>query len=217
MGEAKRRKDAVGALDELLGLVSQSMAKLAMACSEHLGADCFSHAQLTQAVLAKRGVQARMVIGFAGWRMGPAQTDLVTHALTDGLMVKPGQVGFPYHVWLEIFEPKAGEVFVLDFTTYQLKAKARDLDEFDGGSTQVDWCPPYLLRAKSSCVGLGDLDGSVPIGSAYYEERADVAALVMGMAHPIDQSDLASLEMIMAAPHANIFGPSSGAQRMVGG
>lgn len=226
MGDAKRRNQAaMSGLDSLLDLVAVSMAKLAMACSDHLGADCFSHAQLTQAVLMKRGVASRIAIGFAGWRIGPSPTDLITHAPTEGLILphggSDGAMGFPYHVWLEVAKsglaPGEIEPYILDFTTYQLGDKAGALDAYDGGSTEVAWCPPYLFRPKSQCVALAVLDADVGLGAAYYEERSDVTALIMAGAPPLDQEDLAALEMIMSLPEASILGPRSGYERMRGG
>jgi len=134
MGEAKRRAEARKKQEEILQLVdfprlAEALRKLATAASGNLGADCYIHTAIAQAILLRLGVNAKVVVGYAAWRVGPGDADVILHAPVPGMVAQFG--GLAYHAWLEI------GYNIVDFTTYSLREKARQLDKLDGGHTAV--------------------------------------------------------------------------------
>ena len=120
MGESKRRAAEREQLNEAISQVdiprlAAAIRKLATAASGHIGSDCYAHAAIAQVILAKLGVEARLVAGYAAWRVGDGDGDVILHAPAPGMVEQPG--GVPYHMWLEI------EDHLLDLTTYCVRRR----------------------------------------------------------------------------------------------
>lgn len=119
MGESKRKQQHHAKSADLLGdvvpRVAHAIRRLAMAASPSVGSDCYLHAALGRQLLADLGIEARVVTGYAAWRVGPGDGDVISHTHQETSYLPQGAIGFAYHAWLAC----AGHV--IDFTTYQLK------------------------------------------------------------------------------------------------
>lgn len=129
-------------------------------------ADCLLYARVTAAALSYMGVvgaQARM--GSAIWRVGPGDSDVISHAIeAQGPKFSPAVAlqALPFHSWVEVEES------ILDFTTWTLRSKARIMDALDGGSTCVEWCPDYLVASKRSSGTLQEVQCGLDAGAYAY-------------------------------------------------
>lgn len=205
MGEAKRRKLEARTLrvqlENVVPQVSQALRKLATAASSHLGSDCYVHAELGRALLADLGVTAQRIVGYAAWRVGPGDGDVISHTREVQGYLPAGAQGLAYHAWLQASD------FLIDFTTYQLQRKARELDAADGGRTQVDWCPDYLLLPKSELRAYRAVAEAPGPGVAYYESQPQLNQM-MSAQFTLDPEDLAAARLILANPEATVAGPN---------
>ena len=203
MGEAKRKKLQQAAnearLMEMSRQVGSALRKLATATSDRLGVDCFVHAELGRRILQEHGVESRLVVGFAAWRVGQGDGDVISHTDKVKAFLPAGGEGFAYHAWLESYG------YVVDFTTYQLVVKARSLDALDGGSTTVDWCPDMLVLPKDEIRSYKDVAQLDP-GLAFYQEEPGLADRLT-QSFEFDPVDLENLRLIMASPDVEVFGP----------
>jgi hypothetical protein len=103
MGEAKRRALAREQLNKAsqrvdIPRLAAAIRKLATAASGDIGADCYAHAVIAQAILAKLGVEAHLAVGYAAWRVGEGDGDVILHAPAPGMVEQPGGVPYPYPV-----------------------------------------------------------------------------------------------------------------------
>jgi hypothetical protein len=103
MGESKRRVAAREQLNEAIMRVdiprlAAAIRKLATAASGQVGADCFAHAAIAQAILIQLDVEARLVVGYAALRVGDGDGDVILHAPAPGMVEQPGGVPYPYPV-----------------------------------------------------------------------------------------------------------------------
>ena len=158
-----------------LPCISSALRRLATAASGNLGSDCYIHAAIVQALLARLGVTAKLVAGYAAWRVGNGDGDVILHAQLPHMPPQPGAVA--YHVWLEV------ENHLIDFTTFQLKTKALQMDKLDGGTTTVTWCPDYLdVPIKS----ISPLRAVIQLraGMYYYKQDMAIEKLILSAAHP---------------------------------
>ena len=204
MGEAKRRAEARKKQEEALEKVdiprlAGAIRKLAIAASDKFGADCYVHAAIAQAVLARLGVEASLVVGYAAWRVGEGDSDIIMHAPAPNMVDQPG--GVIYHVWLEIGDK------ILDLTTYQLAEKARQLDLLDGGCTTVNWCPEFLFVDRDSRSKLRDVI-HLGTGLYYYEERPEVAKRIIAEAPELDLMDVGAAWLLYQNDTIQAFGPN---------
>lgn len=181
--------------------IAAAIRKLANAASGDYGKDCFLHALLAQKALKElSGIQTKIVVGFAAWRVGNGDSDVISHAPMPG-MVYQGEDALPYHAWLV-----AGD-YLLDFSTYQLHEKAAQLDALDGGKTRVDWCPDYLIvkHNKSSSLSLVQQHRA---GLFYYEQKIMLERKVMEKAQPLDEEDWHNFMTIYHNPDIVVIGPN---------
>lgn len=210
MGEAKRRKQGDDALrrslEEHVPRVSQALRKLATAASGHLGTDCYIHAEIGQLLLKDCGIESSPVYGFAAWRIGSGDGDVVSHSPRDVGHLPPGAEGFSYHAWLE------SSGFLIDFTTYQLRKKAADLDAADGGRTSVDWCPDFLLLPRYRVHSYKEVAQAAGPGVAYYEARPELVNMLRSR-FTLDPTDVQAARLILSNPDVNVFGPNDVAPR----
>lgn len=208
MGEAKRKREQASvlaakkeALIMAAAKVSSALRRLFTAASEFQGADCYAHAAIGGALLKDLGFDFEMRVGYAAWRVGDGDGDVISHVKGVQSYVPAGQKGFAYHAWL------VSDDWLIDFTTYQLPKKARELDACDGGSTQVDWRPDYLLLTKSQIKGYKAVAQALHSGVAYYESDSTLTQ-EMKSGYSLDLDDIEMARQVMRNPQAAVFGPS---------
>jgi hypothetical protein len=187
--------------DAKLVRVASTVRRLATAVSSHLGSDCFFHMELGRQLLADVGIEADPVLGFAAWRVGPGDGDVVSHAPHAQGYVTPGHAALAYHAWLD------HHGVVIDFTTYQLEGKTRDLDLADGGKTTVDWCPNFVLLPRERIQTYRQVAMSPTSGVAYYEKRPELLA-VLESSFALDPGVLGTARLLFANPDLSVFGPN---------
>lgn len=205
MGETTRRRQVAralrGRLEEAAARVSAALRKLATAASGQLGRDCYVHAELGRQLLEDLGLEARRVVGYAAWRVGPGDGDVISHSPHTAGHLPPGTMGFPYHAWLDC------QGLLLDFTTYQLRAKAQALDAADGGHTAVEWCPDFLLLERDEVRSYEEVAAAFGPGVAYYEARPELETALAGFA--VDPNDLKAARLILKFPDILVLGPNN--------
>lgn len=197
MGEAKTR----AALRSAVERVSVALRKLATAASSHLGSDCWLHAELGRQLLADLGYETKCVAGYAAWRVGENSGDVIAHTNQVQGHLPPGQMGLAHHAWLEYAD------LIIDFTTYQLRQKARELDALDGGLTVVDWCPEYLMIRRRE-LHTYEAVAALHTGMAYYEPQMGLESLLSSQFN-LDATDLAAARLILANPEIKVIGTRS--------
>jgi hypothetical protein len=202
MGVVKRRTAVHSQLHDKVDIpgLAAAMRKLALATSDRLGTDCYVHAAIVREILGELGVAAKLVGGYAAWRVGPGDSDVILHAPTPG-MVLP-EKALPFHVWLEV------EGYLYDVTTYELRLKARQLDAQDGGHTTVVWCPDYLFVAKSSISSIRDVIQN-EAGLYCYERNQDLERKVLEAANELDPEDVNNVWLLYRNPTCKVTGPLS--------
>lgn len=205
MGDAKRRKTQIqaqhGQLSAAVEKVSFALRRLATAASGNLGGDCYLHAELGKALLADYGFSFKTVLGFAAWRVGPGDGDVLAHTAAVQGYLPPGSLGFPFHAWLE-----SGD-WLVDFTTYQFARKGRDLDAADGGHTQVNWRPDYLLIQRKDLKSYREVAQAPDAPMAYYEVRPELERPIRE-AGGLAPEDLATARLILLNPDMRVMGPN---------
>lgn len=179
--------------------VSSALRRLATAASGNLGSDCYIHAAIAQKILYRLGVESKLVVGYAAWRVGGGDSDVILHAPLPDMPVQDGAA--PYHVWLEVGNK------ILDFTTYQLKAKAAHMDMLDGGKTDVAWCPDYLFVPKSSVSPIQKVI-QLRAGLYCYARNTALEAKIIFAATPADEADVSTAWLLYQNPEMNVFGPN---------
>lgn len=199
MGEAARRRKQADQLNALLASVDRSAAQQAVnqvvsAITDFHGADCLLYASIGAGLLNQLGVPARAAAGSAVWRVGPGDSDLISHApeLGGSMFVPaqaPGKMGM-FHAWIEVGD------LVIDFSTHALADKARMLDAADGGTTRVDWCPQALWLYKSEMLSLSQVRDHAHAGVCAYVRKDQVESVVLG---EMAQTDLEAA--VLAALH----------------
>ncbi|QOX80888.1 lasso peptide biosynthesis protein (plasmid) [Trichlorobacter lovleyi] len=203
MGQAKKKAAARQEQSELIksfdfSRVATAVRRLATAASSHVGSDCFIHADLAREILTRQGIKADLVVGFAAWRLSDDDDSVVVHAPLSGMKE---QDGVPYHVWLEV----GGMIF--DVTSYQLRQKARALDALDGGHTEVDWCPDFLLEKKQDSKSLRET-AKGRVGDFYYERNVVLEKKIMETSQAADPGDIETVLLLFNNPGVIVFGPN---------
>lgn len=201
MGEAKRKKADLAPLTEAATRVGAALRKLATAASGSFGGDCYLHAELGRQLMADLGFNCERKTGYAAWRVGPGDGDVISHTDQAQGYLPPGAQGFAYHTWLEV----SGHI--LDFTTYQLKRKAAELDAMDGGHTQVAWCPDFLLINKHSLRTYRQVAQAPTAPAIFYEARSNVDDF-LAKQFTLDADDVATARLLMANPEMMVMGPN---------
>lgn len=179
-----------------------ALRKMTVSVSANLGTDCAEHAYLGQAILSENGIDCRVVIGVAAWRVGPNSGDVMVHCPQKGAMAQPGR--FAYHAWIET------EAEILDFSTHTMLTKMAQLDALDGGSSSVVWCPPYLRMLKSDVKTLQEVAQAPSEGVAFYQEVPGLVELMksLGFRDEVDATDLAILRHIFTNDNVHVIGPN---------
>lgn len=200
MGQAKQRatlKDHVSTYN--FAAVASAVRRLSVAASSHLGSDCYMLSALAQELLKRDGVFAQLRAGYAGWRCGSGDSDVILHCPTGSI---PPQCGVVYHVWLEIVD------HIFDVTTFSLPQKARELDLLDGGSTTVDWHPDYLFVPKSTVSSVRDVVQK-HAGLYFYERQSQVEHLIFGVAPDLDPEDVDAALTLYQHQDMVVLGPNN--------
>ena len=192
-------------LRPVVARVSNALRKLATAASTHLGHDCYLHMELGRVLLAEMGFQTEPALGFAAWRVGGDDGDVIAHVPFGQPHAPPGVKAFPYHAWLLC------RGHVIDFTTYQLPLKGKELDATDGGRTNVTWCPDFLLLPVTETRTYRQVLRGFHPGIAYYEVRPELKANLGSKSEP-DAAALRAVRILIANPNAVVFGPNTGHQ-----
>ena len=165
------------------------------------------HAQLARFILQEEGVPTRLVVGEAAWRIGSGDGDVITHSPTVGGYAPVGVQAMAYHAWLE------SGATIIDFSTHSLRVKAAQLDAMDGGTTTVEWCPPYLVIERSAVLTLKEVAQAADAGVAFYQEIPELyefmAWLGKGLEKEADQQELQLLRIIFDQPQIAVFGPNN--------
>lgn len=207
MGQAKNKQKALAGQIDTIKLavekVSDAIVRLFNATSLQQGSDCFTVAKVGQGLLADLGYETQLVAGYASWRTGPGNTDLIGH-LDSGTQYLMGDSGFAYHAWLRF--PQLG--LLVDFTTYQLPLKAAQLDSMDGGTTVVDWAPTYLLVPEATCQSeRAVLMAAAPV-AYHYEPKTSILSRLLDT-YIEDPGNLDMARTVMAHPNAKVLGVAS--------
>lgn len=208
MGQASRKRQMLQSNLETLqaaaSAVSHTVRRLTEAASANLGSDCFLVAKLGQVLLADQGIKAEITVGHAAWRVGPGDSDVIAHTPAVPGYVPPGVKGMAYHAWLVL--PDYG--VLLDFTTCQLRLKAQQLDELDGGTTLVDWCPDFLLAPVQASKSYSEVArAAAPVAFHYNAQPAMLSLL--DSTYALDASDVQAARLLMKNPDAQVMGPNS--------
>ena len=225
MGQAKHRlqqekteRNALARVD--IPKLAAAIKKLFLAAGSNVGSDCFDHAALGVAMMGELGVSARMCAGYAAWRTGPGDSDVIAHH--PGGKVFEAPKAFLYHAWIEV----GG--MILDLTTYQLRDKAVDLDRLDGGKTAVQWAPEFLFEPRERGRSYADV-AKLDTGMFCYERLPEVEKTVVtkididpdepmiqveGGRYQVSRVDLAAAMHLYNNPRANVVGPNDMASIM---
>jgi hypothetical protein len=179
--------------------LSSAIRRLAKAASANQGSDCYIHATIAQALLSRLGFESILVVGYAAWRVGPGNSDIIMHAPTHCMVPQEG--GLAYHVWLEVGDR------ILDLTTYSLREKAGNLDQLDGGHTTVDWCPDFLFVEKNTVSPMDDVR-MLEAGMYFYSRIPVVETKVIECAPALDEADVEAAWMLYQNPDMKVFGPN---------
>lgn len=207
MGEAKRRK-ASGTyghayeegLKKAAKDVGWALQRLATAASGHFGSDCYLHAEFGRQLLADLGLEAKLHVGYAAWRVGPGDGDVIGHTPHTQGYLPAGAEGMQFHVWLTV------DNWLVDFTTYQLPEKGKALDAADGGHTTVAWHPDVLVLPLKAVASYRQVAQALDAGHAYYEEDKRLLAQVPSFqAH---EDDLAAARLLLRNPEMQAIGPN---------
>ena len=180
--------------------ISSALRRLATAASGNLGSDCYIHAAIAQTMLNSLGVTSRLVAGYAAWRVSNGDSDIILHAPLPNVATQTD--GVAYHVWLDL------DKHILDFTTYQFRHKAAQLDALDGGSTNVVWCPDCLYAPSSSVSPLRKVI-QLRVGLYHYVRMPLLEDKIITAAPALDEDDVAAAWLLYQNLELRVFGPNN--------
>jgi hypothetical protein len=197
MGEAKQREKREAAQRARFDAVD--FARVAAAVRAYLAAasttlplDALTHARLAQHLLQCAGLESDVVIGFAAWRVGPGDGDVIAHGGAGDPAADAGRAGAdvpPHHAWLET----GGHVF--DVTTHQLARKAAEAGPQRETPISVTWCPEFVLTPRASLASFARVRQPV-VGLMYYERDAYLQSVLGARAGEPDSAQVACVERI---------------------
>jgi hypothetical protein len=141
----------------------------------------------------------------ATWTVGNGDGDVILHAPLPNIPPQPGSVA--YHMWLEV------DNHLIDFTTYQLRHKALQMDKIDGGTTKVKWCPDYLSVPKKSVSTLRAVI-QLRAGKYFYKQDMAIENLIKSAARPLDEDDINTAWLLYLNPELCVFGPNDMSSRL---
>jgi hypothetical protein len=188
---------------EIVKRLSIALQKLTQSSSLYLGSDCACHAYLAQKILTENGIECRVAIGAAAWRVGPNDGDVISHIPSrENILFKADTKAIPYHAWVET------DSFIIDFSTHTLRLKASQLDALDGGHTTVEWNPEFLLLTKEEVKTYREVAQAPQGGVAFYQEIPALLEFMKskGFTDESDPEDLENLRFIYSNPEVHIMG-----------
>lgn len=204
MGQSSINRKAISQINGKIDLnrLSTAIIKLCSSSSPKFLKDCVLHAGLGQSVLAAHGINSEIVIGAAAWRVGDGDGDVLNHVPDSKKLAAITQHNgsFPFHAWL------VARDLILDFTTYQLHAKAIELDQMDGYKTTVNWCPPFLFVPCNSVSSYRNVV-QTKAGTYFYQRVPQIESLVL-KTFELDAEDAAMLSTLYANPQIDVVGPN---------
>ena len=211
MGEAKQRRALRASQDQAakevdMARVARAVNRLCQAASVEQGADCILQADLARHLLLRLGVESQVVGGAAAWRLGEGDGDVISHVPAPGTNVSLAgltkQIAF--HAWLRV------GTNLFDVTTADLRLKAQQLDEQDGGHTTVDWAPDFLFVPYAQVSSYREV-AQGHAGLFFYQEDAAMTRVVRERIESVPQDDdaLAMLWVAYQNPDAMIMGPNN--------
>ena len=161
-------------------------------------------ATLAQRILQENGLNTKVVVGEAAWRVGPGDGDVVTHSPRIGGFSPADTKALAYHAWLEM------GTTIIDFTTHTLRSKAEGLDAMDGGKTNVLWCPAYLVMQSDETMSLQAVAQAPNHGVACYQQIPGLEEMMVakGFSKDVDEEDVLLLKMIFDNPEMAVIGPN---------
>lgn len=207
MGQAQKRKQAIKALAADVESIAHAMRQVIGASTRGHGADCVAYALAGAEVLRRMGHDARAVAGSAAWRVGPGVGDVLSHApelhgssvgaFSPALAMNAAM----FHAWIEV-----GSRYV-DFTTFTMRDKAKQLDIADGMVTVVKWCPDFLVVDRQSCLPLEAVPAGLREGLYAYVRHEHVEKVILGEVKDFDSDTFASMVQMLArsGPQAVAF------------
>jgi hypothetical protein len=181
MGESTMKLKAPSASEKLIAAaprVSAVLRRLAPEFSEQPGRDAVFHMEIGQVLLADLGIHTHRAFGFAAWRVGPGNGDILSYHPSALGSLPQGADSLPYQAWLEF------QSVIIDFTTYQFERKAKELDAVDGRTTCVEWCPHYLLIPHAEVRSLRKVTDATYSGLTYYQAVPKLYSIVDSGAPP---------------------------------
>lgn len=146
--------------------------------------NCVLVAHVLHEVLLGNDIENEVCIGYAVWSVGKGNNDIITHIPNPSI---PIENAVDIHAWIEISEGRK----ILDFTTYQLKKKARLLQEADGLKTNVLWCPNYLFTTQDKLKSLNEIKRSKFAGKYGYQRDSKLEEIVK------EKKDTASINQVI--------------------
>jgi len=197
MGEAKRRtaraqEDTNTAFvdrDKLAKAVRSVLAPVTNELGVH-GADCALYAHVGAEVLRRLGLSPEVRLGDAAWRVGPGDGDCIHNAASCGgpTFSLPSRHSEVFHAWIVLPTCGATPAQLVDFTTWQLRDKARFLDLADGGHTRVEFCPDYLWipEVQARALTLRQVGDSFDVGVFHYAPRPVSASVMLPSAATVE-------------------------------
>ncbi len=189
---------------ETVRQIAAALQKMMHAASAQRGADCAVHSALGQRLLSEAGFPSRLVVGEAAWRVGPGDGDVIVHSPSVGGVSFGSGKSFAYHAWLET------EHQIIDFTTYSLSIKAKELDRQDGGRTTLTWTPPFLAIDKTATSSLKAVTMALDAGVCCYRELPGLKEAMESAQYlvRVEEHDLRILRLIMQNPECQVCGPN---------
>jgi hypothetical protein len=213
MGEAKRRRDAVhrqggevAILDR--SAVAQAVRIVVEALPRPCGGNCLWYAALGTSLLQRLGLQARLQIGEAAWRVGPGDFDVVGHAqhmLTSSLPTPDSEI---FHAWIRVNAHPTMLPEVVDLTTWQLQIKAANTDRMDGYRTMIKFCPDYLWVAETQATRLSidEVADANEVGLYSYVRKPNLEYRLLEMNRHVPATAEALTADVLALYHATAHG-----------
>lgn len=222
MGEAKRKiAAAISAapkvrptLDEF-AVIAEAIRKVVGATPSFYGADCVAYALVGTEVLRRMGFDAKPIAGSAAWRVGPGDGDVLSHAVelhhqSSGAFAPNHlcEAGM-FHAWIEFGAE------IVDFTTYNFRDKARQLDAADGNKTLVQWAPEFLWTTRKACSPLSVVANGETVGAFSYVRSPAIEAVVLYGNPDFDSEGMADtvftvLAMLKSGQKVRVIGVGDG-------
>lgn len=191
MGAARQRQLASKA--QLAAIKGQDLDLTAHAVRAVLGgagmrgtANCQSYALLGAELVRDLGVPAMACAGYAAWRVGTGPGDVLMHFPMGGAeQWRPDHEGRfeVFHAWIEVGD------WIIDFTTADLPLKAEQLDAADGGATNVEWAPKYLIAHRTQVSPIAMVRDGYEAGIFAYARQTVVEEAVLGRAAELEILD----------------------------